>query len=134
MAHDTLVSIFPDWVKVIVMVLIATFSSAIITLSKSKRTGTFNAGIWMTNIGMAIVISFLVDSLAGAVSPSMNIKAEMALMVLTGILSKDLLEIAERRGLAFFKEKAGDNSFNNTIERRTMDPEYPTYDKEDRRS
>jgi len=54
-----------------------------------------------------MVMAFLVDSLALWMSPDMNIKAEMALMVITGILAKDILEIAEKKGLSWITFKAG---------------------------
>jgi len=54
-----------------------------------------------------MVMAFLVDSLALWAAPEMNIKAEMALMVITGILSKDILELAEKKGLKWITYKSG---------------------------
>jgi len=100
-------SIFPDWLKTIIMLFIAMVSSAIISLSKSRYSGAFVFSTWLGNIGVAMVMAFLMDSLAMWMQPDMNIKAEMALMVITGMLAKDLLEIAEKKGLQWINWKTG---------------------------
>ena len=104
---NNLAAVFPDWAKDIIMLSIAMISSAVISLSKSRYSGVFVFSTWAINIGIAMVMAFLVDSLALWIAPEMNIKAEMALMVITGILAKDILEIAEKRGLKWITYKSG---------------------------
>ena len=104
---NNLATVFPDWVKDIIMLSIAMISSAVISLSKSRYSGVFVFSTWAINIGIAMVMAFLVDSLALWIAPEMNIKAEMALMVITGILAKDILEIAEKKGLKWITYKSG---------------------------
>ena len=104
---NNLVTVFPDWVKDIIMLSIAMISSAVISLSKSRYSGVFVFSTWIINIGISMVMAFLVDSLALWAAPEMNIKAEMALMVITGILSKDILELAEKKGLKWITYKSG---------------------------
>ena len=104
---NNLAAVFPDWAKDIIMLSIAMISSAVISLSKSRYSGVFVFSTWAINIGIAMVMAFLVDSLALWMAPEMNIKAEMALMVITGILAKDILEIAEKRGLKWITYKSG---------------------------
>ena len=104
---NNLAAVFPDWVKDIIMLSIAMISSAIISLSKSRYSGVFVFSTWAINIALSMVMAFLIDSLALWMVPEMNIKAEMALMVITGILSKDILELAEKKGLKWITYKSG---------------------------
>jgi len=100
--------IFPHWLKTLIMIFIAMVSSAIISLSKSRYSGAFVFSAWLINIGLSIVMAFLVDSLAMWMQPDMNIKAEMALMVITGMLAKDILELAEKKGLSWINWRTGE--------------------------
>lgn len=102
---NTLSSIFPDWLKTIFMLIIAMTSSAIVSLAKSKYYGAFVFSVWVTNILLAMVMAFLVDSLALWLQPELPTRAEMAMMVISGMLARDILEIAERKGLSFMKAK-----------------------------
>jgi len=104
---NNIASIFPDWIRTLVMLFIAMTSSAVISLSKSRYSGAFVFSAWIINIGIAMIMAFLMDSLAMWMQPDMNIKAEMALMVITGMLAKDILEIAEKKGLQWINWKTG---------------------------
>jgi len=106
---NTLVGIFPEWFKTIIMIGIAMISSAIVSLAKSRYAGIFKFSIWISNIMLSMVMAFLIDSLALWAVPELNIRAEMVLMVLSGMLAKDILEIAEHKGLDWIKWRAGDD-------------------------
>ena len=105
---NSLTGIFPEWFKTLVMITIAMISSAVISLAKSQYSGVFKFSIWVANIVLSMVMAFLVDTLALWIEPELNIRAEMILMVLTGMLAKDLLELAEHRGLNWIKWRAND--------------------------
>ena len=109
-AINTIAGIFPEWFKTAIMMIIAMISAAIISLAKSKYAGIFKFSIWISNILLAMVMAFLIDSLALWAEPNLNIRAEMALMVLSGMLAKDILEIAEHKGLKWLSTKAGGDS------------------------
>jgi len=110
MPHDqipaTLDAVFPEWFKTVVMLTIAMISNGIVSLAKSKLAGTFVFSVWLINIALALVIAFLVDNIALWIEPAMNIRAESALMVLTGMLTKDILELAEKKGLSWIRWKS----------------------------
>jgi hypothetical protein len=110
---NTLVGIFPEWLKTIVMITIAMVSSAVVSLAKSKYAGAFKFSIWIVNILLSMVMAFLVDSLALWIEPELNVRAEMVLMVLTGMLAKDILEIAEHKGLSWIRWKVDGGSSGN---------------------
>jgi hypothetical protein len=102
----TITVLFPEWMKTIFMLLIAMASSAVVPLAKSKYYGAFVFSVWVINILLAMVMAFLVDSLALWVNPNLPVRAEMALMVVSGILAKDILDIAERKGLQWFRKES----------------------------
>jgi len=104
---NNLAAIFPDWVRTLVMLSIAMISSAVVSLSKSRYSGAFVFSTWVINIGLAMIMAFLVDSLAVWIQPDIAPKAEMALMVITGIMAKDILELAEKKGLNWIEWRSG---------------------------
>jgi len=105
---NSLSGIFPEWVRTIVMLSIAMISAAVVSLAKSKYAGVFKFSVWISNILLAMVMAFLMDSIALWVEPELHVRAEMVLMVLTGILAKDILELAEHKGLSWIKWRSGD--------------------------
>jgi len=105
----SLSGLFPDWFRTIVMISIAMVSNAIVSLAKSKFSGTFVFSVWLINIALSVVVSFFVDNIALWIEPEMNVRAEGALMVITGILTKDILELAEKKGLSWIRWKSRDD-------------------------
>jgi len=107
MPLNTISSIFPDWIKDIVMIIIAMIVNAVVTLVKYNKDGFkgFTILAWLVNISLAMVMAFFIDSLILWVYPTIHIKAEMAMMVIVGIMSQDILKMSEEKGIEIIRNK-----------------------------
>jgi len=106
---NTIASIFPEWFRMAVMVMIAMLASAFVSLAKSRYVGAFIFSIWISNIMVSTVVAFFVDNLALFMVPDLDTKVEAAIMIIVGITSRDLLELLEHKGLLWFKRRVGDD-------------------------
>jgi len=108
-ALNTIASIFPEWFRMAVMVMIAMLASAFVSLAKSRYIGVFVFSIWISNIMVSTVVAFFVDNMALYLVSDLDTKVEAALMIIVGITSRDLLELLEHKGLLWFKRRVGDD-------------------------
>lgn len=104
--YESLGSIFPDWLKTIVVLTIAALTSAITTIARAKHAQTaIKFSIWASNVGLALVVAFIVDSIVLLVQPDINIRAELAIACFSGLAARDLFEIIEMKGLEWIRWK-----------------------------